>query len=199
LHRLEGECEVTDDWMMEALDAGVVEPDVVGGPAGAEGLALRRQLADEIREATVVRVAPGFGAQDRDGVGRNLLPVGVEVGRARGITEDTTFDSTDFRNIVPRFTPEAREANQALVDLLAEIAARKEATPAQIAIAWLLAQKPWIVPIPGTTKLHRLDENIGAAALELTPHDLREIESAVSKVAVQGDRYPERLEQLTGR
>jgi aryl-alcohol dehydrogenase-like predicted oxidoreductase len=115
------------------------------------------------------------------------------------ITEDTTFDSTDFRNIVPRFTPEAREANQALVDLLAEIAARKEATPAQIAIAWLLAQKPWIVPIPGTTKLHRLDENIGAAALELTPDDLREIESAVSKVAVQGDRYPERLEQLTGR
>jgi hypothetical protein len=87
LHRLEGECEVTDDWMMEALDAGVVEPDVVGGPAGAEGLALRRQLADEIREATVVRVAPGFGAQDRDGVGRNLLPVGVEVGRAR-VEED---------------------------------------------------------------------------------------------------------------
>ena len=115
------------------------------------------------------------------------------------ITENTTFDSTDFRNIVPRFTPEARKANQALVDLLGDIAARKEATPAQIAIAWLLAQKPWIVPIPGTTKPHRLEENIGAAALELTPDDLREIESAVSKIAVHGDRYPERLEQMTGR
>src|SRR5712691_1028135 len=115
------------------------------------------------------------------------------------IAESTTFDSTDFRNIVPRFTPEARRANQALVDLLREIAARKQATPAQIAIAWLLGQKPWIVPIPGTTKLHRLEENTGAAAIELTPGDVREIESAVSKVAVQGDRYPERLEQLTGR
>ena len=115
------------------------------------------------------------------------------------ITENTTFDSSDFRNIVPRFTPDARKANQALVDLLGEIAARKQATPAQIAIAWLLAQKPWIVPIPGTTKLHRLEENIGAAAVELTPDDMREIESVVSKVAVHGDRYPERLEQLTGR
>jgi aryl-alcohol dehydrogenase-like predicted oxidoreductase len=115
------------------------------------------------------------------------------------ITESTTFDSTDFRNIVPRFTPEARKANQALVDRLGEIAARKQATPAQIAIAWLLARQPWIVPIPGTTKPHRLEENIGAAALELTPDDLREIESAVSTVSVQGDRYPERLEQLTGR
>jgi aryl-alcohol dehydrogenase-like predicted oxidoreductase len=115
------------------------------------------------------------------------------------ITESTTFDSTDFRNIVPRFTPEARKANRALVDLLGEIAARKQATPAQIAIAWLLAQKPWIVPIPGTTKLHRLEENIGAAAIELTSDDLREIETAVSTVAVQGDRYPERLEQQAGR
>jgi aryl-alcohol dehydrogenase-like predicted oxidoreductase len=115
------------------------------------------------------------------------------------ITEKTTFDSGDFRNVVPRFTPEARKANQALVDLLGEIAARKQATPAQIAIAWLLAQKPWIVPIPGTTKLHRLDENIGAAAVELTPADLHEIDSAVAQVPVQGERYPERLEQLTGR
>jgi aryl-alcohol dehydrogenase-like predicted oxidoreductase len=115
------------------------------------------------------------------------------------ITENTTFGSSDFRNIVPRFTPEARKANQALVDPLGEIAARKQATPAQVAIAWLLAQKPWIVPIPGTTKLHRLEENIGSAAVELTPDDVREIESAISKVAVQGDRYPERLEQLTGR
>jgi aryl-alcohol dehydrogenase-like predicted oxidoreductase len=115
------------------------------------------------------------------------------------ISESTTFDSTDFRNIVPRFTPEARKANQALVDLLREIAARKKATPAQIALAWLPAQKPWIVPIPGTTKLHRLEENIGAAAVELTPDDLREIASAVSNIEVQGARYPERLEQLTGR
>jgi aryl-alcohol dehydrogenase-like predicted oxidoreductase len=115
------------------------------------------------------------------------------------ITESTTFDSSDFRNIVPRFTPDARKANQALVDLLGEIAARKGATPAQIALAWLLAQKPWIVPIPGTTKLHRLEENIAAAAVELTPDDLREIESALSTVEVHGDRYPEGLEQLTGR
>jgi aryl-alcohol dehydrogenase-like predicted oxidoreductase len=115
------------------------------------------------------------------------------------ITENTTFDKTDFRNIVPRFTPEARKANQALVDLLGQIAARKRATPAQIAIAWLLAQKPWIVPIPGTTKLHRLEENIGAAAVELTTDDLRVIDSAVSKIAVQGARYPEHLQQLVGR
>jgi aryl-alcohol dehydrogenase-like predicted oxidoreductase len=114
------------------------------------------------------------------------------------INEHTTFDSTDFRNIVPRFTPEARKANQALVDLLREIAERKRATPAQIALAWLLAQKPWIVPIPGTTKLSRLEENIGAAAVELTPDDLREIESAASKITVQGARYPEELERRTG-
>jgi aryl-alcohol dehydrogenase-like predicted oxidoreductase len=115
------------------------------------------------------------------------------------ITEDTTFDSTDFRNIVPRFTPEARKANQALVDLLGKIAERKKATPAQIALAWLLAQKPWIVPIPGTTKLHRLEENIGAAEIELTAEDLREIEDAASKITVQGARYPEHLERRTGR
>jgi aryl-alcohol dehydrogenase-like predicted oxidoreductase len=115
------------------------------------------------------------------------------------ITESTTFDGSDFRNIVPRFTQEARKANLALVELLHEIAASKQVTPAQIAIAWLLAQRPWIVPIPGTTKLHRLEENIGAAAVELTPDDLHEIEGAVSRVAVQGDRYPESLERLTGR
>jgi aryl-alcohol dehydrogenase-like predicted oxidoreductase len=115
------------------------------------------------------------------------------------INENTTFDSSDFRNIVPRFTLEARKANQALVDLLAQIAKRKRATPAQIALAWLLAQKPWIVPIPGTRKLERLDENIGAVAVELTPDDLREIENAASKITVQGARYPEKLEQLTGR
>jgi aryl-alcohol dehydrogenase-like predicted oxidoreductase len=115
------------------------------------------------------------------------------------IDESTTFDSSDFRNIVPRFAPEARKANQALVDLLAAIAARKQATPAQIALAWLLSRKPWIVPIPGTTKLNRLDENIGAASVELTPDDLREIENAASKITVQGARYPEKLEQMTGR
>jgi aryl-alcohol dehydrogenase-like predicted oxidoreductase len=111
----------------------------------------------------------------------------------------TTFDSSDFRSTLPRFTLEALKANQALIDLLGTIGKRKKATPAQIALAWLLAQKPWIVPIPGTTKLHRLDENIGAVAVELTPDDLREIESAASKIKVQGARYPEKLEQMTGR
>jgi aryl-alcohol dehydrogenase-like predicted oxidoreductase len=115
------------------------------------------------------------------------------------ISENTTFDKTDFRDIVPRFTPEARKANQVVVDLLGQIAARKQATPAQIAIAWLLAQRPWIVPIPGTTKLHRLEENVGAAAVELTADDLRVIDSAVSKITVQGARYPEHLQQLVGR
>jgi len=115
------------------------------------------------------------------------------------INENTTFDSSDFRNIVPRFTPEARKANQALVDLLRKIAERKRATPAQIALAWLLAQKPWIVPIPGTTKLHRLEENIAAPAVELSSDDLREIESAASKITLQGARYPEHLERMTGR
>src|SRR5437870_4422763 len=115
------------------------------------------------------------------------------------IDENTKFDSTDFRNIVPRFTPEARKANQALVDLLSKVAERKKATPAQLALAWLLARKPWIVPIPGTTKLHRLEENLGAASVELTPDDLRDIDSASSKMKMEGARYPERLEQMTGR
>ena len=114
------------------------------------------------------------------------------------INENTSFDRSDFRNIVPRFTPEARKANRALVDLLGRVGARKKATPAQIALAWLLAQKPWIVPIPGTTKLHRLEENIGAAAVELTSADLREIDSAASRITVQGARYPEHLERTTG-
>jgi aryl-alcohol dehydrogenase-like predicted oxidoreductase len=115
------------------------------------------------------------------------------------ISENATFDSSDLRNTLPRFTLEARKANQALVDLLARVAAKKKATPAQIALAWLLAQKPWIVPIPGTTKLHRLEENIGAASIELTSDDLREIDSAASKITVRGARYPEKLEQMTGR
>jgi aryl-alcohol dehydrogenase-like predicted oxidoreductase len=115
------------------------------------------------------------------------------------ITESSTFDSSDFRNTLPRFTTEARKTNQSLVDLLGQIAARKEATPAQIALAWLLARKPWIVPIPGTTKLHRLDENLGAPAVELTPEDLRDIESTSSRILIQGTRYPEILERMTGR
>jgi len=114
------------------------------------------------------------------------------------IDENTTFDSSDFRNKVPRFTPEARKANQALIDLLSTIATRKSATPAQIALAWLLAQKPWIVPIPGTRKLTRLEENMGAAAVELTADDLREIDSAASQITVQGARYPEDMERRTG-
>src|ERR671933_261545 len=115
------------------------------------------------------------------------------------IDENTTFDSSDFRSTLPRFTPEALKANQALIDLLGSIAEQKQVTPAQIAIAWLLAQKPWIVPIPGTTKLHRLDENIGAVSVELTPEYLHDIDDAASKITVQGARYPEKLEQMTGR
>lgn len=115
------------------------------------------------------------------------------------INENTAFTSTDFRNIIPRFTPEARKANQGLVEVLGDIAAQKQATRAQIAIAWLLGQKPWIVPIPGTTKLHRLEENLAAAAVELTPDDLRDIDSALSQVAVQGARYPDYLQQRIDR
>ncbi len=115
------------------------------------------------------------------------------------INENTTFDSSDFRNIAPRFTPEARKANQALVTLLGEIAASKKATPAQVALAWLLAQKPWIVPIPGTTKLHRLDENVGAAGVALSPDDLGAIAGVLARVTVQGDRYPAQMQALVGR
>src|SRR3954469_18107433 len=115
------------------------------------------------------------------------------------ISEDTQFDKSDFRNVVPRFTPENRKANQALVGLIGRFAQQKKATPAQIALAWLLAQRPWIVPIPGTTKLHRLEENIGAAAIELTPDDLRQIDQAALKISVQGARYPEELQKLVGR
>ena len=114
------------------------------------------------------------------------------------IDESTTFDSTDFRSTLPRFTPEARKANKALVDLIGAIAEQKKATPAQITLAWVLAQKPWIVPIPGTTKLHRLAENIGALSVQLTPEDLRDIDAAASKVVVQGDRYPEKLMKMVG-
>ncbi len=146
------------------------------------------------------------------GVEAELLPTLEELGigfvpyspLGRGfltgkIDENTTFDSSDFRNIVPRFTPEARKANRALVDLLDRIGQRKNATPAQISLAWLLAQKPWIVPIPGTTKLSRLDENLGSVTLELTPDDLHEIESAASAITIEGARYPESIEKTTGR
>lgn len=133
----------------------------------------------------------GIGFVPYSPLGRGFLTGKIE--------ENTTFDSSDFRNILPRFTPEARKANQDLVHLLGKIAERKRATPAQIALAWLLAQKPWIVPIPGTTKPHRLKENIGAAEIELSSDDLSEIETAASKITVQGDRYPEELEQMTGR
>jgi aryl-alcohol dehydrogenase-like predicted oxidoreductase len=149
----------------------------------------------------VVAKAGGRGAADPART-RNRLGSYSPLGKGYltgAISENTKFDSTDFRNIVPRFTPEARKANQVLVDLLGEIAKRKQATSAQIALAWLLVQKPWIVPIPGTTKLHRLEENIGAAGVDLMPDDLRDIERAVSKVPVQGARYPEKLEQMTGR
>jgi aryl-alcohol dehydrogenase-like predicted oxidoreductase len=115
------------------------------------------------------------------------------------ISEGTQFDKTDFRNIVPRFTPENRKANQVLVDLIGNFAQQKKATPAQIALAWLLAQKPWIVPIPGTTKLHRLEENIGAVTVDLTSEDLRQLETAAAKIAVQGARYPEESQKLVGR
>jgi len=133
----------------------------------------------------------GIGFVPYSPLGRGFL--------TRKIDEKTTFDSSDFRSTLPRFTPEARKANQALIDLLGKIGQRKQATPAQIALAWLLAQKPWIVPIPGTTKLHRLDENIGALAAELTADDLWEIDSASSEITVQGARYPEKLEKMTGR
>jgi aryl-alcohol dehydrogenase-like predicted oxidoreductase len=115
------------------------------------------------------------------------------------ISEDTQFDKTDFRNIVPRFSPENRKANQAMVELIDKFAQQKKVTPAQVALAWLLAQKPWIVPIPGTTKLHRLEENIGAAAVALTPEEIRELETAAAEIAVQGARYPEALQKLVGR
>jgi aryl-alcohol dehydrogenase-like predicted oxidoreductase len=133
----------------------------------------------------------GIGFVPYSPLGRGFL--------AGQMDENTTFDSGDFRRTLPRFAPEALKANRVLIDLLGTIGKRKQATPAQIALAWLLAQKPWIVPIPGTTQRHRLEENIAAVAVELTPDDLFEIDSAASKIVVQGARYPEKLEQMTGR
>jgi aryl-alcohol dehydrogenase-like predicted oxidoreductase len=165
--------------------------------------------AHSVQPVTAVQSEYSLWFRDRQ---KELLPALEELGvgfvpyspLGRGfltgkINENTTFDSSDFRNTLPRFTPEARKANQAVVDLLGKIAKRKKATPAQVALAWLLAQKPWIVPIPGTTKLKRLEENIGAATVELTVDDLHEIEGAASEIKVQGARYPEKLEQITGR
>lgn len=133
----------------------------------------------------------GIGFVPHSPLGRGFL--------TGAINRDTRLAEGDFRSMLPRFTPEALEKNQALVDLLKRIAGEKKATPAQIALGWLLSQKPWIVPIPGTTKLHRLEENIGAASIELTPDDLRDIDEAASKITVQGTRYPEQLERMTGR
>ena len=137
---------------------------------------------------------PTGGTRDR--LPYNPLGKGFLTGK---IDENAKFDSSDFRSTLPRFTPDALKANQAFIDLLARIARGKKATVAQIALAWVLAQKPWIVPIPGTTKLNRLEENIGAVSVELTPDDLRDIENAASAITVQGARYPEQLEQMTGR
>jgi len=151
-------------------------------------------LGDDLVDDTILEAEAceelGIGFVPYSPLGRGFLTGKLDA--------NTTFDSGDIRNVVPRFTRSARQANQALIDLLARIAARKQATPAQIALAWLLAQKPWIVPIPGTTKPHRLDENIGAAAIELPAADLREIDSAAAKITVEGDRYPENLARMTG-
>jgi len=175
------------------------------GMSEAAAKTIRR--AHAVQPVTAVQSEYSLWFRDRE---KDLLPTLEELGigfvpyspLGKGfltgkMDENTPLDSTDFRSTLPRFTPENRKANQALVDLLGRIAQQKKATPAQIALAWLLAQKPWIVPIPGTTKLHRLAENIGAAAVELTSDDLREIESATSKITVQGARYPERIERMS--
>ena len=146
-----------------------------------------RRLEDEVLPALEEL---GIGLVPYSPLGRGFLTGKLD--------ETAPFDSSDFRSTLPRFTPEARKANQGLVDLLGKVAKRKKATPAQIALAWLLAQKPWIVPIPGTTKLHRLEENIGAVSIELTPDDLSEIDRAASEIKVEGARYPEKLEKMTG-
>ncbi len=175
------------------------------GMSEAAAKTIRR--AHAVQPVTAVQSEYSLWYRDRE---KDLLPTLEELGigfvpfspLGKGfltgkMDENTPLDSTDFRSTLPRFTPENRKANLALVDLLGKIAQGKKATPAQIALAWLLAQKPWIVPIPGTTKLNRLDENIGAAAVELTPNDLREIESAASKITVQGARYPEHIERMS--
>jgi aryl-alcohol dehydrogenase-like predicted oxidoreductase len=212
--------DVIDLFYQHRVDPGVPIEDVAGAvrklidegkvkhfglsEAGVE--TIRR--AHAVQPVTAVQSEYSLWFRDHE---KELLPALEELGigfvpyspLGRGfltgkMNESTTFESSDFRNLLPRFTPEARKANQVLVDLLGDIAKRKNATPAQIALAWLLAQRPWIVPIPGTTKQRRLEENIGAAPIELTSEDLREIDSAASEIEVQGARYPERLEAMTG-
>ena len=205
-HRVDTEVPIEDvaGALKELIDAGKVKHYGLS-EAGVE--TIRR--AHAVQPVTAVQSEYSLWWRQRED---DVLPVCEELGigfvpfspLGRGfltgkIDENTTFDSSDFRNIVPRFTPEARKANQVVVDLLRTMAERKNATPAQIALAWLLAQKPWIVPIPGTTKLHRLEENIGAAEVELTADDLREIDDASSKITIEGARYPEAMEKRTGR
>jgi aryl-alcohol dehydrogenase-like predicted oxidoreductase len=213
--------DVIDLFYQHRVDPNVPMEDVAGTvkdliqQGKVKHFGLSEAGADSIRRAHAVQ--PVAALQSEYSLWwrepeREILPVLEELGigfvpfsplgkgfLTGAINESTTFDSTDFRNVVPRFTPEARKANQAVVDLLGEIAARKQATPAQVALAWLLAQKPWIVPIPGTTKLHRLEENIGAVELQLSAEDLRSIDQAVSNITFEGARYPARLQQLVGR
>ncbi|HZI60403.1 MAG TPA: aldo/keto reductase [Pyrinomonadaceae bacterium] len=205
-HRVDTEVPIEDvaGTVKELINAGKVKHFGLS-EAGVE--TIRR--AHEVQPVTAVQSEYSLWWRDREA---DVLPLCEELGigfvpfspLGRGfltgkIDENTTFASSDFRNVVPRFTPEARKANQAVVDLIKTIAERKNATPAQIALAWLLAQKPWIVPIPGTTKLHRLEENIGAVDVVLTPDDLREIDDATTKITIQGARYPEAMEKRTGR
>ncbi|HET7114293.1 MAG TPA: aldo/keto reductase [Pyrinomonadaceae bacterium] len=213
--------EVIDLFYQHRVDTSVPIEDVAGavkeliGAGKVKHFGLSEAGVETIRRAHAVQ--PVTALQSEYSLWwrkpeEDVLPVCEELGigfvpfspLGRGfltgkIDENTTFDSSDFRNVVPRFTPEARKANQVLVELLRTIAERKKATPAQIALAWLLAQKPWIVPIPGTTKLHRLEENIGAVDVELTSDDLREIRDATTKIKIEGARYPEAMERRTGR
>ena len=205
-HRVDPETPIEDT-------AGAVKDLIQQGKVKhfgmSEAAATTIRRAHAVQPVTAVQSEYSLWFRDRE---KDVLPTLEELGigfvpyspLGKGfltgkMDENTPLESTDFRSTLPRFTPENRKANQALVDLLGQIARGKKATPAQIALAWLLAQKPWIVPIPGTTKLHRLEENIGAAAVELTSADLREIESAASKIAVQGARYPEHIEAMSNR
>jgi aryl-alcohol dehydrogenase-like predicted oxidoreductase len=213
--------DVIDLFYQHRVDPNVPVEDVAGAVKNliAEGkvkhFGMSEAGAQSIRRAHAVQPVTALQNEYslwRREPEREILPLMEELGigfvpfsplgkgfLTGAIDENTTFDSNDFRNVVPRFTPENRKANHALVDVLGNIAQKKNATRAQIALAWLLAQKPWIVPIPGTTKLTRLEENLGAAAVELTPGDLEEIENAAAGIEVQGDRYPEWLKQMTGR
>jgi aryl-alcohol dehydrogenase-like predicted oxidoreductase len=212
--------EAIDLWYQHRVDPAVPIEDVAGavrdlmGEGKVKHFGLSEAGVQTIRRANAVQPVTAIQSEYSLWWRRpeeELLPALAELGigfvpfspLGKGfltgqIDDKTTFDRSDFRTIVPRFTPEARKANQTLVDLLRAMASRKQATPAQIALAWLLAQKPWIVPIPGTRRLERLEENMGAGAVELTPADLREIESAAARITIQGARYPEQLEKRTG-